>query len=301
MTAMVILMGEQPAANLLPARRSLPETVLVVHSSWTQAQARRLGRVLQGVNVQSIPVDPYRIDLIAGEIRQWIDKGGWAAADLLFNLTGGTKPMSLAAYDVAQQMSAPFLYFQTEGGLSRIYHYRFDADKHPQPGPVDDVPESISLNDYLMLYLDDYEAGRQGQPENSGDSGSLFEQAVGNALEEAGFEVLRNLYPKREGAVEIDLVFRRGNQIGIMEAKLKAGKRAIDQLVAVGSQRYLGTYITRFVVSAKALDRNNLNLAEAHRVTTIVLDGFSARQSMLDERDKQVLVSAVGRRMNPRG
>ena len=300
MTTMVILMGEQPAANLLPARRSRPETVLVVHSSWTQAQARRLGRVLQGVNVEAIQVDPYRIDAIAGEIRHRIQEGGWAAADLLFNLTGGTKPMSLAAYDVAQEMGAPFLYFQTEGSLSRIYHYVFDADKHPRPGPVDDVPESISLDDYLTLYLGDYAAGRQGQSIHIDVNGILFEEAVGTALAEAGCEVLRNLYPKREGDVEIDLVFRRGNQIGIVEAKLKAGKQAIDQLVAVASQHYLGTYIARFVVSAQAMHRNNLNLADAHRVTAIVLDGYSAGQSTLGEPDKQRLLAAVRGRMDPR-
>lgn len=207
--------------------------------------------------------------------------------------------MSLAAYDVARSLGSRILYFQTEGSLSRIYSYVFDDYDHPRPEPEIDLPESISLTDYLSLYLDDYGAGQRSESLVARDSGAVFESAVAVALQEAGFEVLQNLYPKREGAVEIDLVFRLGNQIGIMEAKLKAGKRAVDQLVAVGSQRYLGTYVARFVVSTQAIDRNNLNLAEAHRVATIVLDDFSVTTGALSEQGRRTLISAVHRRMAP--
>lgn len=300
MTVMILLMGEQPAANLLPARRHQPEAVVVVHSDKTQRQAVRLEKVLSGMEVVRLKVDPYRIESITADIHDRIVDGGWPASDLLFNLTGGTKAMSLAAYDVAQHLGVPFLYFQTEGSLSRIYQYSFDAGHHPQLTAIDDIPETLSLDNYLGLYLDDYEATQQWEPIKSSDSGALFEKVVGDALVEAGFEVLRNLYPKREGAVEIDLVFRFGNQIGIIEAKLSAGKRAIDQLVAVGSQGYLGTYVARFVVSGKPMERNNLNLAEAHRVRPIVLSGFSDEQKVLDAEDKQVLIEAIRDQMTPR-
>lgn len=43
---------------------------------------------------------------------------------MIFNLTGGTKPMSLAAFLVAFQRKAPFVYFQTEGGHSLLFHYK---------------------------------------------------------------------------------------------------------------------------------------------------------------------------------
>ena len=299
MTIMILLMGEQPAANLLPARRLRPEKVVVVHSAWTKAHATRLGRVLAGVEVMPIPVDPYAIDLIAADIRHAVAEAGWRAPDLLFNLTGGTKPMSLAAYNIAQELGAPFLYFQTEGGLSRIYHYVFDADRRPQTKAVDDVPESIALDDYLQLYLDDYQAYEESQTDPGRDSGADFEVAVGQALRNAGLEVKCNLYPKREGAVEIDLVFRAGNQFGLMEVKLKAGKKGIDQLVAAGSQRYLGTYIARFVVSTQPLDRNNLNLAEAHRVTPIILSGYAIGRRALEPADRDALLAAVLARLNP--
>lgn len=299
MTVMILLMGEQPAANLLPARRHGPDEVLVVHSAKTLAQAERLKRVLAGPDIALVPVDPYRVDLIAAEIGRRVAERGWPASELFFNLTGGTKPMSLAAYDVAQQLGAPIQYFQTEGGLSRIYHYAFDADKRPRLVSTDDVPENITLDDYLRLYLDDYQAFDESQTDRARDDGADFEVAVGQALRDAGLEVKWNLYPKREGAVEIDLVFRFGNQIGIMEAKLKAGKRAIDQLVAVGSQRYVGTYVARFVVSSQPMDRNNLNLSAAHQATPIILSRYAAGQRGLDPADHDVLTAAVLARLNP--
>jgi hypothetical protein len=99
--------------------------------------------------------------------------------------------------------------------------------------------------------------------------------------------------------VEIDLVFRHGNQFGLMEVKLKAGKRAIDQLVTVASQTYLGTHVKRFVASTKPLEINNQNLAIAHVVTPIILSHFDVGQRELDDIDRGVLTAAVLTRLNP--
>jgi len=281
---MILLMGEQPAANLLPVRRHKPDTAVVVHTAWTERQAGRLTKALPNTNVLPVTVEPYRIDDIAAKIREQVAAKKWSASKLLFNLTGGTKPMSLAAYDIAQELNAPFLYFQTEGGVSRIYRYSFNAGGHARLDDIDDVPESITLRDYLELYLDDYEATTSRHP---------FEQAVGDVLATGGLEVMHSVYPLRQGALEIDLVVRSGNRIAILEAKLKAGKRAIDQLVAAGSQRYLGTYVSRYVVSTQPLDRNNHNLAEAHRVTAIVLQSFATQNGTLSDEDKQSLLTAL--------
>lgn len=292
MTTMILLMGEQPAANLLPVRHLKPETVLLVYSERTKAQADRLGKVLTGVSITPLIVDPYLIDRIAAEIRSALSAHQSDASDLLFNLTGGTKPMSLAAYDVAQELGAPFLYFQTEGSRSRIYRYGFDAQRRALLESTDDIAESVTLDEYLRLYLDDYEATQWREP---------FEQAVGNALEEADYEVMYSVYPKHEPAREIDLVFRDGNQIGIVEVKRQANKKAIDQLVAASGQRYLGTYVKRFVVSAQPLDKNNADLAKAHNVTPIELPDYEPGQVTLSAESKEKLLAAVRGQMRPRG
>ena len=53
------------------------------------------------------------------------------------------------------------------------------------------------------------------------------------------------------GAVDIDLIVRWENQVGIIETKLGSNgmKKAIDQLNTAGGRGYLGTYTQKFLVS----------------------------------------------------
>lgn len=301
MTVMLMLVGEQPAPNLLPARHYRPETVALCYTERTAKQAIRLKQLMEqdGLAVLAVKVEPYEIGSIVTTIREEIDNRDWRAEDLLFNLTGGTKTMAFAAYDVAQEMRAPILYFQSEGRVSRVYRYSFDGEGHPRSEIVDNVPESITLADYLRLYLEDFESRR---PSHDESPGHLFEVAVGDALAEAGFEVMRRVCPLHGSNIEIDLVFRSGNQIGIMECKVKFGRKgvekdAIDQLVAMAGREYLGTYVARFLVTNRPLEYNNLNLCLTQQVTPIVLPDFAAERRVLDESDRSILLDAVRGRM----
>jgi hypothetical protein len=107
-------------------------------------------------------------------------------------------------------------------------------------------------------------------------SGGAFEIAVGSALKSAGFEVLAGVRPNGVAEqIELDLVIRHKNQVGIAEVKMggeERPKQGIDQLGTASSREYLGTYTERFLILAKQPNAAIRELAKEKKVTVIVLD-----------------------------
>ncbi len=199
--------------------------------------------------------------------------------------------MSIAAFRVAQMMKSPCLYFQTEGGRSLLYYYTFQGDELVLKD-TQEVPTSISLDDYLRLYVGTYTSE---PPRND------FEQQVVGTLRAtpAITEVLTSLRPQGLEALEIDFLVRCGNQVGIGEVKTKGDKAGIDRINAVAQQQYLGTYIRKFLISAKTVNYNNKELARAYQIEVIELLSYK-RSGTLDEQDKQKLVETIIRQLGGR-
>jgi hypothetical protein len=271
----ISLIGEQPIPNLLPMRYQPPAAVVLVYTERTQAAAGRIERLLPG-GCEAAPclVSPYDIQEIARALQALIEKHKWAAADLLFNLTGGTKAMALAAYLVAATYSAPFIYLQSEGKRTRLYRYEFDANRVPHVVSRDLLHGLIKIDDYLRAYVDDYQLMGFAKDE----TGALFEQAIYEALEPVVDEIVAGA--RLLGALEVDMVVRCENQVGIIEAKTGPGARrkgGIDQLNTAGGQRYLGTYTRKMLVIDQRWDKSRSNLrelAEARRIAVIELPSF---------------------------
>jgi len=285
---MILLVGEQPAPNLLPTRRLKPDMAVLVLTDRTQRVAENLATLLKHVcHCLPCPVDPYEIPKIHDELENFLSNNLSEYA-FTFNLTGGTKPMVLAAFCLAKMYSSPFVYFQTEGNRSLLYHYAFDGDKIILEGS-DDLSETISLDDYLRLHLGDYETEA---PRNA------FEQQVLETLAATPgiAEVFTSVRPKNLGALEVDFAVRCGNQVGIGEVKSKGAKAGIDQINAVADPRYLGTYVHKFLVSAHPVHPNNLDLAEAYRIAVIELSSYG-ETGTLDPADGEKLGQTVVRRL----
>ena len=271
---MISLIGEQPIPNLLPIRYQPPTVAVLVHSDRTERAARRLGRLLPpGCEPVYCSVSAYDIQAMSRDLAILIERQGWKATDLTFNLTGGTKPMVLAAYLVAVERRSPLLYLQSEGKQTRLYRYDFEADSTARM--VDDrlLPGLISIDDYLQAYVDAHQLTGFSKDE----AGGQFERAVYAALHPAVDEIVAGA--KLLGALDVDLVVRCGNQVGIIEAKTGPGvKKGIDQLNTAGGQRYLGTYTQKILVSDQQWDhtRSNLReLAEARRIVVVEVPSFS--------------------------
>ncbi len=57
-----------------------------------------------------------------------IARRGWVRDEITFNLTGGTKTMAFAAYELAKSMRSPFTYLQSEGNTSQLFRYIWEPD-----------------------------------------------------------------------------------------------------------------------------------------------------------------------------
>lgn len=290
--ALVLLVGEQPVPNLLTARHLKPGVVVLVYTTRTKDIASRLENLLQNCQCLLYRVDdPYHIPAIKRDLQEFLEQK-LAGYPLLFNLTGGTKPMSLAAFQVAFQRRDPFVYLQTEGGRSLLYHYQFTDQGDVQLKEREEISGTITLDDYLRVQVGDYTT------EPLRDE---FERQVHQTLQAIpGLEIFTSVRPQGLEALEVDFVVRLGNQVGVIEVKTKGAKAGIDQIQAVTEQRYLGTYVRKFLISGKPVDRNNKLLAQAYRIHVIELPSY-ANTGEIDSSDENVLKGQILKEMSGTG
>ncbi len=297
----ISLIGEQPIPNLLPIRDQLPDVAVLLYTDYTEKTAGRLkGLLPPGCEAALRRVSPYDIPVIARALRELVRQHGWRTTDLLFNLTGGTKPMMLAASQVAADYGSPFIYLQSEGRQTRLYRYEFDAggDLHVTDDRL--LPALIKIDDYIRAFVDDYQVKGFAK----GGPGGPFEQAVYAALKPAVDESIPGVTLASEA--DIDLVVRCENQVGVIEAKTGSKvKKGIDQLNTVGGRSFLGTYTQKMLVSDQKWDdrfSNHRDLAEARRVTVIQLPSFGSSNQLSPNDVKHLrhtVCQQLGREVTP--
>lgn len=303
MSTLITLVGEQPIPNLLPIRYLKPERVVLVHTtghSGTERVARRVAALLPPGVAAYVPVDAYAL----GAIRAVLETQLAAERDLLFNLTGGTKPMNFAAYALAAERGAPFLYFQTEGPRGRdqrslLYRYRWEGDR-PVLAQREELPGGlITLDEYLRAHLAGYQADDPFMEQPKPTSGWIFERAVYQALYGWVDEVLAGVRPEGvQEQVEMDLLVRCGNQVAVLELKsYGSGKEAIDQLTTAAAREYLGTYTARLAVIGGRVDERFKALARALRVGVVAFPNYRAGRKTLRADEVTALRQALAERL----
>lgn len=281
---MVALVGEQPIPNLLGIRQFSPDWVLLVDTKQTEQVSARL-QPLISCGVRSVSVSPYDINGIHETLADALDDSGWSDS-ATFNLTGGTKTMVMAAYDLARENGRPFFYVQSNVRNSVTHHYAFE-DSIPRLVKSDTVPILLTIDDYLRAYVGSYRIEVNPNP---------FEEQVYAALCDEVDESVRGV--KHGESLEIDLVLRSGNHVAILEAKTgnKARSRdGIDQLTMAAEPRFLGTYTGKVYVLDRPYPHGNRKLALERGIEVIEL--CSAQSGELSPADKDTLVSAVRRKL----
>lgn len=296
MKILVLLIGDQIIPNLLPLKHLQPDVSVAVFSDYSKKGYDRLESVMHGqIKLQPCQVDAYNIDEIIPVLMDAVS--GWGPPhELSFNITGGTKPMSIAAYLTAGKLNAPMIYFQTEGKRSRVLRYEFRDGKSVMIGD-EFLPPVITLEEYLQAHVD---LSPPRQREGADNYGERFENCIHEALAGVVDEIASKIY--LQGTVEIDIAVRCENQVGIIEVKTgkKGVKSAIDQLSDAGEQRYLGTYTQKFLVTDHDLSSltNLKKLADAHHIAVIELPGYKQTGS-LDDTDvgrlRNIILHGLGR------
>ncbi|MFO0578875.1 MAG: DUF1887 family CARF protein [Polyangia bacterium] len=310
---MICLIGEQPIPNLLPILHFRPERILLFYTKLTKRRAENLAAVAaqrtHGL-VDSFVVEPYDAASIYEVLNTSV--GSRPGSELLVNLTGGTKPMMLAALQFAVARAAASLYFTSEAQLNEIFFFPCTTLPLPRIMPLPfDTTLDVSLHAAAF--------GRT--PERPRQQGKnvcqeALEGAVAAALTAAVPEFFDEVVPgARFGLVEIDVIVRYRNQIAFCEVyhpdldKKKARrppgdtspihanlKQKLDQLSTASGRDYFGTYIKRCVIFAGSEDNMHpdyLTLSRAQSVHNIALDfppgpagqplAAAERQKLIDE------------------
>lgn len=290
---MICLVGEQPIPNLLPIRYDTPTQVVLAYTESTREVSRRLEKVLHGgTQVYPLKVQPFDILATQRTLEEFADHRGWKPAQLVFNLTGGTKAMAFSAYTLAEKRHCRFLYLESDEVKSHVYRYNFQNDV-PLLERDESIPGVITVDDYLKLHLETYRIKDRFDP----GKGGKFEETICGALRGAVDEVVPGVLYTR-GGFEIDLVVRCANQIGIVETKaVDAMKDAkgIYQLNTAARREFLGTFTKKLLILGTAWERTPHNVQELAQVSDIKVIEFPryAETGELSDIDRARLVREV--------
>jgi Holliday junction resolvase len=289
---MLLLVGEQPIPNLLPVLFLKPKNVILVYSERTKEQTNNLTQLLEnkGIHCDRQKVDAYQISA-ATQIMQDAVKG--ISDKLIINLTGATKLMSIAAYELARINQVSFVYLESEKCKS-LLHFYTPNDSSFLLTDTQELDELITLDDYFRCYGLEYSDGKYGS-----GSGQWFEKSVVSTLQKAGFEVKCCVIFDRFGKqLEIDVVVRLKNQLGVLECKDSARnpKKGIDQLNTAGGREFLGTYIGKFLVCTHPMNNDLKELALARGIELIEL--LSSSSPSLSTTDEIKLTETIRKKLS---
>lgn len=293
---LISLIGEQPIPNLLPIRYLKPAENLLVYTAKTEQVAQRLRRIISGRPdlAADLPAEPYDFDGLRQKLAARLD----GKQDVLFNLTGGTKMMALAAFSLAVQFGFPFVYMENQGSTLRRYSFVAGA---PVLQETTNLQTLISTSDYLNAHLDGFkQTGFHKDVHGKLDSGGLFEQVVFQAIENGLGKgaVLAGIRPTGEGLeqIDIDLAFRVENHVGIAEVKLGNGegpKKGLDQLKMAGEADFLGTYTAQFLITGTdGLNKSLKTLATKRKIKVISLR-YNEKNHSLPSYEAERLVAEI--------
>lgn len=257
MNTLLCLVGEQPIANLLPILHLNPKEVLLIYT-----KKKRITEIAEALQLlieeQAIAVRKYQLssefsimDTYA-ELVNCVKQAGIKLSGI--NLTGGTKPMSIAALQLAQQQNTPIFYMESSGNqASQLYRSEF-VNSQLSYEHIAQIPEEITLNQFIRAF------GYQSTQKHPND---LLEIAVHAALVAMGkFEIETGVRVDAKGKTDIDFVLRYQNQVAMVEVKRvewdscaeckkkvkPKPKQALEQIVTISEQRIFGTYTSRFAI-----------------------------------------------------
>ncbi|MBC7098298.1 DUF1887 family protein [Candidatus Bipolaricaulota bacterium] len=284
------LIGEQPMPCLVVLRYLEPDSFTLVCTAYTRRIAERLKKLVKAQAAHILEVPAYKL----GEIRRSLldHLEGLGEKRVAFDLTGGTKTMAFATYDVARLLSGVAYYLRSQME-NVLFEYAFGTGDSLQEREIALPMGLFTIRDFLGAYLDEFKiTGPCKSPQ-----GRQFEIAVRDSLSEVVDEIeagVRSI----SGQLDLDLVFRVGNGVGV--AEVKTGRKAehkepLEQLKSACSKEILGTYTKPFLIIDREWgpDKQNLrDLASAWDITVIELPSFRDTGSLCAE-DKEKLQTAV--------
>jgi Domain of unknown function (DUF1887) len=291
MSTMIALIGEQPLPNLLPVRHYHPQNVLLVYTERTKQVYERLKATLQQeTTVYGLETDAFDIVAIAEALDKQLEQLpelNFQPVD--FNLTGGTKAMALAAYQVAQQHNMPVFYLQSEGKHNRIYHYTWASGQLRTARNIL-LPECVALRDIFNVHFGP-NAWQESGPGRA--EGSPFEILLAETLQSQGYEIMIGVRAL-DGQIDIDVAMRFENRYGIIEAKMGKNGKKLDGIKQLSNNvRHVGTYTQTFFAVTVPPEPAHEAVTLASRIKVISLTSYDSKTNSLASDDLKKLITIV--------
>ena len=290
MTTLIQLIGAQPLPNLLPPLYLKPGQTILIYTPQTDQVRRRIESVIG--QCHSICCDAYDIESLVKALDE--ELANQQGTDLIFNLTGGTKAMVLAANQVAVKRGARVVYLESERTQNVLYEYRYDNQQTLRLQGRTVLPTLITIEQFLDAHIG---KGQWQEAGPSKDIGGAFEQAVAGALRARLLQAdvrqgIKFLGGDRRPQVDLDIVVRCGNQFARIECKSGGKTTTLDaakQLNLVSE--LLGTYTRKFIAMNSSPNPDHQAVYEATRTQVIVLNSFDGQN--LSEDDQKRLANAI--------
>lgn len=274
---LIELVNHQPILNLISIRAVKPDEVIFVGTQEQHATVEHLKHTLRRkIDVHTLDVhDPFDPITIYKDIEVYMKRLGWEPSKTIFDLSGGSKMMAIGAYQLAMEKSGILADVERVRHQYRLRLYHF-KNGHALLKQDVVLPPLITIEDYLNAHLPGFDVGGFSTDERGRiDEGGEFEKTIYEALKPNVDEVLAGVRPAGvAGQIEIDLVVRRNNGVGIIEAKTGVKKAGIDQLDTAGNPMYMGMYATKFLITGRRLPRAHKTLAVAQQIHVIELPGY---------------------------
>lgn len=286
-TVLVSLIGHQPLPNLLVLRYVKPDVVIFIYSSSSDPQLiNRKNWLVQltkcdGIEVlePSSGVDPWDFNSVPNLLAYELLSIDFKSVSFIFDVTGGTKAMSVGLSRAAAKLRGEIVYLESERSDSYLRRYRFTEDGNLLASEPEKLPKLVTLKDFFYIQLGLEEAQLKPAPSDPNKKGIQFEINVRNTLAGLVDDMLYSIKPL--DSEEIDIVLQKRNRFAIIECKAREDdeRRAygILQLNNLASERYLGTYTGKILAVVAHYSRDaspNFKMAKQHKVHLLELPNW---------------------------
>lgn len=311
---LVSLVGHQPLPNLLALRYEQPDIVMFLYSSSKDPVFLRRKSYLEtlaqraGVKIvyASSPVDPWNIDSVPDLLNYDLMRFHAKSTEVIFDLTGGTKAMSIGLSRAAAQFLATMVYIESEGKESFLRRYRLNSQGALISDEPEPLPPLVSVDDFFYVHLGLTDTSPHINPKATPHS-VAFEEAVRTLFASLCDEMKYSVIPIQNE--EVDIILRKGNRFAIVECKSVDSKssgtkaRSIEgilQLNHLANDKHLGSYTQKILaveLDYRGESGNNAKVADEHDVHLLELPDWEEGQPWTNEqirRAKQVVNQVFG-------
>jgi len=112
MSTIVCLVSRQSMANVIPVLELHPSEVILLRTKQESKVALNIQRLFVSKNIKTriykSYIDPYDLETVKSACREIINE---SETNIILNVTGGTKTMAIAAYEIFKSSDKRILYY----------------------------------------------------------------------------------------------------------------------------------------------------------------------------------------------